>query len=554
MPHGECGVLEELHRGLDTALTVVALTLVQESESVTLAAEAVLSAMLMDKAAIAEVRSLDLRPDDFSEHRHALLFAAMLAVDSRGDKCDPITLFAELESRGTHERAGGKDYIGYLVDAAPTAANAREHATIVLNGAKGRGLATRLEEGARALRHGAVPIEVASRLRPALDVITDAGSKPKGFSTVRVMAVPPPDAQSVHVQDFVLDRDINLWAAPGGSGKSVVLLVTVIGIAIGRPVFGTLAVHRPGPVVLIVPEDGQSGARMMLDAIVAGMYLDTRERTLLSERLVMVPDDVSVNITQDARRLRSTALEHQAVLVAIDPKRNVLGNALENDNDVAGPCCDALRREVCRGAGATVIITDHNRKPGKDATADTAPSANDVRGASGWVNGSRLVFGLSKKGTRLTLSCLKANRLRADLRHELDLAIEADPNNAAHWLSCRLTDANAGTTSDALTPGIGRSLNANEQTALSCLDDQHEPGKRLSWSRWMAESGLNPNTFKSVRDRLITAGIAAAIPTGKKTRNGSPEYSYGITASGRKAVASGWIVDRPKGEGVSNGK
>jgi len=165
------------------------------------------------------------------------------------------------------------------------------------------------------------------------------------------------------------------------------------------------------------------------------------------------------------------------------------------------------------------------------------------------VNGARLVLGVTKKAgqNHVTLTGLKANRLRADIRHELTLDIEADPTNPARWLSCRITDANAGATSESLTPGIGRSLNANELTALSCLDDRHEPGKRLSWSRWRDESGLNPNTFKTIKDRLLTAQLVAAVPTGKKTRNNCPEYCYHITPAGIKAQNSGWCINTPKG-------
>jgi hypothetical protein len=44
-----------------------------------------------------------------------------------------------------------------------------------------------------------------------------------------------------------------------------------------------------------------------------------------------------------------------------------------------------------------------------------------------------------------------------------------------------------------------------------------------------------------VKERLIHAGIVAAVPTGKKARSGSPEFAYHITTDGKKALNSGWI-------------
>jgi hypothetical protein len=236
----------------------------------------------------------------------------------------------------------------------------------------------------------------------------------------------------------------------------------------------------------------------------------------------------------------------------MDPIRNLLGGEPENDNDVAGACVDALRRNVCRSAGATVLLTHHNRKPGKDAI-EAAPSRHDTRGAGGWVDGARLVFSIAKKDGRLTMTAVKANRLRSDLRHELNLTIDADPENRANWRTCTISDANVGARSESLTPGKGRALNPNEHTMLSCLDDEHEPDKRLSWSGWRDGAGLNENTFRSVKKRLLDAALATAVATGRKNRNGGADYSYQITAEGRIALRSGWAFERLSGEGVRSG-
>jgi hypothetical protein len=139
---------------------------------------------------------------------------------------------------------------------------------------------------------------------------------------------------------------------------------------------------------------------------------------------------------------------------------------------------------------------------------------------------------------------VKSNRLRAaDLHHELKVEIAASADNPAAWDSCAIIDANLGARSDAFTPGVGRPLNANERATLAALDDSQEPGLRASYSEWSRLSGLKPDTWKSVRTRLLKAKLAEAIPTGKQTRTGGAAHAYGITDRGRQALASGLVSD-----------
>jgi replicative DNA helicase len=94
------------------------------------AEQAVLSAMLIDQDAI--LRASEHVDDTmFYREGHRRIFRAMVAISERGDVVDPLTLSDELQRRGELDASGGKDYIGFLVDAVPTAANVEYHAKIV---------------------------------------------------------------------------------------------------------------------------------------------------------------------------------------------------------------------------------------------------------------------------------------------------------------------------------------------------------------------------------------------------------------------------------------
>jgi replicative DNA helicase len=94
------------------------------------AEQAVLSAMLMDQDAV--VRAAEFVDDSmFYAERHRRIYRAMLGIAERGSVVDPLTLAEELTRRGELDASGGKDFIGYLVDAVPTSANIEYHAQIV---------------------------------------------------------------------------------------------------------------------------------------------------------------------------------------------------------------------------------------------------------------------------------------------------------------------------------------------------------------------------------------------------------------------------------------
>jgi replicative DNA helicase len=94
------------------------------------AEQAVLGAMLLDQDAILRAGE---HVDDtmFYREGHRRIFRAMLSVSERGEVVDPLTLSDELSRRGELEASGGKDYIAFLIDAVPTAANVEYHAKIV---------------------------------------------------------------------------------------------------------------------------------------------------------------------------------------------------------------------------------------------------------------------------------------------------------------------------------------------------------------------------------------------------------------------------------------
>ncbi|HQH27206.1 MAG TPA: replicative DNA helicase [Oligoflexia bacterium] len=91
---------------------------------------AVLGAVLLDNEALMPVLEV-LRPDDFYKKAHQLIFHAMFELSDKHQPIDVVTLSAELRAAQQIDLIGGIEYLSFLVDAVPTAANTLYYARII---------------------------------------------------------------------------------------------------------------------------------------------------------------------------------------------------------------------------------------------------------------------------------------------------------------------------------------------------------------------------------------------------------------------------------------
>lgn len=85
-----------------------------------LAEQSALGGMLLSKDAVADVVEA-LRGPDFYVPKHEVIYEAILALYSRGEPTDVITVTDELTKTGDLKRAGGAEYLHTLVSIVPTA-------------------------------------------------------------------------------------------------------------------------------------------------------------------------------------------------------------------------------------------------------------------------------------------------------------------------------------------------------------------------------------------------------------------------------------------------
>ncbi len=101
----------------------------------------ILGAILIDENVLTRV-SDKLSADDFYDHRHELIYAAIIRLYERHSPVDLLTLSDELKKKGELDDAGGSNYLTELTNQVPTAAHAESYAEIIAQNAMRRRLIT----------------------------------------------------------------------------------------------------------------------------------------------------------------------------------------------------------------------------------------------------------------------------------------------------------------------------------------------------------------------------------------------------------------------------
>jgi replicative DNA helicase len=104
------------------------------------AERAVLGAILMDNAVLSNVVEVIIA-SDFSHQAHAEIFSAMITLDSKSERIDPLTVAEQLKITGKLAAVGGPGYLAQLDQTVPFSQNAVEYAKIIKNQSLRRSLA-----------------------------------------------------------------------------------------------------------------------------------------------------------------------------------------------------------------------------------------------------------------------------------------------------------------------------------------------------------------------------------------------------------------------------
>ncbi|HXL86485.1 MAG TPA: AAA family ATPase [Gemmatimonadaceae bacterium] len=471
------------------------------------AEQAVLSAMLMDSVAIAKAREL---VDDTMFYRdgHRRIFVALTALAQRGDAVDPLTLSEELSSSGALQFSGGKDYIGYLVDAVPTAANVEYHAKIVRSKALERRLSEIQEQSATMREAGELPVKVLNWQQGVLGEAAAKYGDPEIIG--RYLCLNDQELEELPPIKFVLDKVLpeqslaELHGAPG-SGKSFLALDFAMCVATGR-LWNTRAVSR-GAVVYVAAE-GSAGIGQRSRAWkharaysgTAGVFFVTRPVNLRDRA------DVDTFVSAIERQVTKPVK-----LIVFDTLARCMIGGDENSSRDMGEAIDGADR-IRNALECTILLIHHTRKE-----SDVERGSTALRGAVD------AMLALKAEDSTLVLSSEKMKD--GPLFESLTLTLEPTLE------SCVIT------TKTDCHLSSGR-LTKNERVVLESLSRDFDGDGAYS-SHLEKASGLKDQSYYRAVGALQRGGYVTAHKEGRSKR-------YTVTGRGHSAIGDNYQIGDKK--------
>lgn len=190
--------------------------------------------------------------------------------------------------------------------------------------------------------------------------------------------------------------DVGIFIAPGGTGKTTLMLYILLHIALGRELWG-MPIVKPGPVLIITAEDSREMLVARLRSICAELGLTQGEIQTVAQR-VLISDvsGVGLKLTEvhhDVVRPHSVIDQiieacgrFSPVIIVIDPAVS-FGVGESRVNDAEQGLVEAGRR--LRNALNCCILYVHHT--GKANARDKALDQYAGRGGSAFADGSRMV-------------------------------------------------------------------------------------------------------------------------------------------------------------------
>ncbi|MBM3572149.1 MAG: hypothetical protein FJX52_07275 [Alphaproteobacteria bacterium] len=228
------------------------------------------------------------------------------------------------------------------------------------------------------------------------------GPQPFGLTPVGATA-----ADGIPPRNWIYGRHliggfVSLTVAPGGTGKTALVMAEAVAIATGKPLFGE-TVHETGPVSHYNLEDPLDELRRRLAGILRHFKVDIREvagqlylnsgrdrELIVAKKLTGIGGGVVA--MPDADALAAEIKRHGIIALSIDP---FVRSHYVNENDNAEVDFVAkIYGQIANCTGAAIDLAHHVRKPpagGAHAEGDI----NQARGASSMASAARAARTLS---------------------------------------------------------------------------------------------------------------------------------------------------------------
>lgn len=278
----------------------------------------------------------------------------------------------------------------------------------------------------------------------------------KASTTFTLAAVQTPAPDKISPRKWLYSRSViagfvSVLVAPGGVGKSALMLAEVLSMVTGKALLGGDKPVRPLCVWMHNAEDPQeeqvrrlAGAQMhygVKDADVGGRLFMSSGRDL-TLKLAQMSNEGPEIVAGVVDMLVENMLSKRIDVLVLDPL-GAIHTLPENSNEAINLLLGALR-EIAERTSSAIILVHHTSKA---AASDMGPAgANAARGASAIVDGARVVRQLVRMSDREARQFGVSEDERYGYVRIENGKANLSPAAKAHWVKLASVQLRNGTT------------------------------------------------------------------------------------------------------------
>lgn len=208
---------------------------------------------------------------------------------------------------------------------------------------------------------------------------------------------------------FIPEGIVSMLVSPGGCGKTYALMQAAVALATGQKWLGTFAPTARCKSLVVLAEEGRVFAHNRMKHIVDCMRLSGEHLDRVYNNIHLLPmsgglcrfTDAKGKPTENLKYFKEYLENHPDIrFVILDPASRFLGPNCEIDNAAATDWVAAINELTQIKSSPTIIVSHHANKSAirpVNGSKDVVFDQSITRGASGLVDGVRLVLGMQKK-------------------------------------------------------------------------------------------------------------------------------------------------------------
>ena len=370
-----------------------------------------------------------------------------------------------------------------------------------------------------------------SKPRLAVDNTTEDDNGPPPFALQPLVV---PDQRSIPHRKWLYGTQlirgyVSILVAPGGTGKSTMILAMALAMATNRKLLRT-HIHQQCRVALLNLEDPQDEIDRRLAALcvhynIRNDDLDGRLFASPPERIIRIaangPDGFSI-VHPDEEAIIKEVKDNKIDALAVDPFAE--SHTLEENSNPAMIQAAAAWRRVARAGGCSVLLAHHVRKGPMD-------SIESARGAKALTDSARIGLLLStmSKDDAKELGIAEEDRFQY-VRLDDAKANLARRAGKATWFQLRqvtLDNAEApykegdevGVIEHWEQPSVWDNMSVDEANQILDLiakgptpgvlytDSRRHPGTRWAGNAVMQVNGHNPDQAAKIINTWVSNGV-----------------------------------------------